>query len=125
MWTYTAYILGKYCEKNPEKYNELPFIEFAKFVFDVLWRKNNLIFHDGIKDLFEDFKYLQKLGIVELHEEDEKIEKAKVKIKDKEKLAQILRVVEDSGNLTGVKLFDVYARRINSAIETISVAPSS
>jgi len=123
MWTYTAFILGKYCEKNPEKYDELPFSEFAKFVFDVLWREKNLIFHDGIMDLFEDLKYLQKLGIIEL-QEDENIERAKLKVKDKEKLNRVVKVVEDSGTLTGVKLLDVYTKRINSAIDTIKVAPS-
>jgi len=122
MWTYTAFILGKYCKKT-KNYDELSFGEFARFVFDVLWREQNLIFHDGKMDLFEDLTYLKKLGIIELLE-DENVERVKLKVKDKKKLDQVIRIVEDSGTLTGVKLLDKYTRKINSAIETVQVTPS-
>jgi hypothetical protein len=127
MWTYTTYILGKYsekCEQGPQKGNDMLFKDISGFVFDVLWRKEKLVFHDGDEDLFDDFRYLEKIGIVELEGNDKgNFEKTHIRIKDKEKLAKIVKVVEDSANLTGVKLFDEYTSRINRAIEKTCVAP--
>jgi len=121
LWTYTTYILSKYFEKHPEKEDELAFSDFADFVFNVLWRKNQLIFHDGMQDLYLDLKYLKKLEIIEL-EENDNLEKVKVKVKNKTKISQIVKVVEDSATLTGVKLFAEYLQRINNAAERASVA---
>jgi hypothetical protein len=127
MWTYTTYILGKYsekCEKGPQKGVEMPFKAISEFVFDVLWRKEKLVFHDGDEDLFDDFVYLEKIGVVELAGIDKgNFENALIRIKDKEKLSKIVKVVQDSANLTGVKLFDEYTRRIDQAIEKTCVAP--
>jgi len=120
LWTYTTYILSKYFEIHPEKEDELAFSDFADFVFDVLWRKDNLIFHDGVQDLYLDFKYLKKLEIIEFKENDN-LEKVKVKIRDKNKISQIVEVVEESATLTGVKLFSEYLQRINKAVERTRV----
>ncbi|MGD0405452.1 MAG: hypothetical protein ABSB10_02205 [Candidatus Bathyarchaeia archaeon] len=128
MWTYTAYILGKYCEKydkSPQKCDNLSFKEFSSFVFDVLWRKEQLIFHDGAEDLFNDFKYMQKLGIVELAGGETDFEKTTLKIKDKKQLSELGKIVENSASLTGVKLFDEYTRRINLALEEAPCVVSS
>ena len=126
MWTYTTYIFGKYCEKcgnEEQKCIDLSFKTFSEFMFDVLWRKQKLVFHDGEEDLFSDFKYLQKLGIVEIKGEAGKMEEAILHIKDGEKLSQIVKIVEDSAALTGIKLFDEYTRRINLALkEDVCVA---
>ena len=84
MWTYTTYILSKYFKKYPEKEAELKFSEFADFIFHVLWRKNKLIFHDGKQDLYMDLKYLKRIRIIELEENDD-LEKVKLKVKDKDK----------------------------------------
>jgi len=125
MWTYTTYILGKYSEKCEQgsQGNDMLFKDIAGFVFDVLWRKEKLVFHDGDEDLYDDFRYLEKIGIVEIEGADGSFEKTHIKIKDKEKLSKIVKVVEDSANLTGVKLFDEYTSRINRAIEKTCVAP--
>ncbi len=120
MWTYTTYIFGKYCEKcegRPQKCDDLQFKEFSDFVFDILWRKKKLVFHDGEEDLYDDFRYLQKLGIVQLEGNENNIEKVRIKITDQTKLNKIVKVVEDSANLTGVKLFDQYTIRINEAVK--------
>lgn len=121
MWTYTTYILWKYVKKYPDKEVELKFSEFADFIFKFLWRQNQLIFHDGIQDLYLDLKYLKKLGIIEF-DDNEKLENIKIKVKDKDKLVQIVKVVEESATLTGVQLLGEYVQRIDAAIERISVA---
>ncbi len=126
MWTYTTYIFGKYCEKcEPQECTDLSFKQFSDFVFDVLWRQKKLVFHDGEEDLFDDFVYLQKLGVVKLEGDEKNIEKARITITDKPKLLKIVKVVEDSANLTKIKLFDVYTSRINEAVkENACVVPS-
>ena len=121
LWTYTTYILSKYLEKKPSKEAGLKFTEFADFVFNVLWRQDKLIFHDGANDLLLDLKYLKKIGIIEF-EENANVEKIEVKIKDKAKLKQVAKVVEDSATLTGVELLNAYVQRINKAVESIRVA---
>ncbi|MCS7114720.1 MAG: hypothetical protein RMJ15_01130 [Nitrososphaerota archaeon] len=122
MWTYTAYILSKYLAKEPSKETELKFAEFANFVFKVLWRQEKLIFHDSIEDLLLDIKYLEKLGIVALRE-DENLEKITISVRDKVKLRQAAKIVEESATLTGVELFNTYVQKINRAVESLPVAP--
>ena len=116
MWTYSAYILWKFAKKL--NCDEFSFGKFARFIFDILWKEQHLSFYDGKADLFEDLKYLKKLHVIELTEEED-LEKVEIKIKDKKKLKIISGIVEDSSILTGVKLLDEYVRRINLAIETL------
>lgn len=122
MWTYTAYILSKYLAKEPSKETELKFTEFANFVFKVLWRQEKLVFHDSIEDLLLDIKYLEKLGIVTL-QEDENLEKITISVRDKVKLRQAAKIVEESATLTGVELLNTYVQKINRAVESLPVAP--
>ena len=122
MWTYTSYILGKYCEKcgKPEQEcTDLPFKEFSDFIFDVLWRKKKLVFHDGEEDLLDDFVYLQKIGVVQLEGDEKVMDRIRIRIADKAKLFQIVKVVEESANTTKVKLFDEYNNIINEALKEI------
>ena len=117
MWTYTSYILGKLCEKAPAKCDNLPFTELSKFIFDVLWQKEKLIFYDGDKDLYDDLVYLKNIGIISLREEDEQnFDKIYICVNNKEKLNKIVEIVKNSGNVTGVKLYDEYIGRIQNAL---------
>lgn len=122
MWTYTAYILSKYLEKDPSKETELKFTELANFVFKKLWREQKLVFHDSIEDLLLDIKYLEKLGIVAL-QEGENLDKITISVRDKAKLKQAAKIVEDSAMLTGVELLNTYVQKINRAVESLPVAP--
>ncbi len=117
MWTYTAYILEKYCEKN--KCDELLFKEIDNFFFDILWRKEHLSFYENSLGLYEDLDYLRELGIIEFDEKDKSIE-TKIKIKEKKTLSKIAKMVEDSSKLTGIRLFEEYKKRINSALESLT-----
>lgn len=116
MWTYTAYIIGKYLKKRPEKGNEFKFSEFADFIFGVLWRKHKIVFHDGREDLRLDIGYLKKMGILDFEEEKE-YDKLRFKVKDEKKLDEVVKVVENSPQLTGVDLLNSYLQRINKAVE--------
>ena len=115
MWTYTLYILDKYMQKN-DKRSELNFEELANFIFVTLWRKHHLVFHDGRNDLREDLRYMSKLGMITL-EDNEDFGRIKIKIANKEKLEQATEIVENSANLTGVKLFEDYKERIDEALQ--------
>ena len=87
--------------------------------------KEKLVFHDGDADLFDDLRYIEKIGIIELEGADQgNLEKTHIRIKDKEKLSKIVKVVERPTNkFTGVKLFNEYTSRIDRAIEKTCVAP--
>lgn len=120
MWTYTTYIFGKYAERCPgglAKSPELSFKDISDFVFDTLWRKQNLVFHDGEEDLYSDFVYLQNLGVLTLQGNENDINNVKIIIKDPETLMKLVKVVEDSGKLTKVKLLDEYKKKINEAVK--------
>jgi len=110
VWTYTAYILNKFGEKN--NYGELSVDDLSVFVFDNLWRKQKLSFYDNREDLVLDLKYLDKLKVIDLE-----LEK-RIRLREK-KLKKISRIVEDSALLTGVTLFDEYRRRIDKAFECL------
>lgn len=116
MWTYTAYILNMFGERNG--YTEVQFKELSDFMFDKLWRGQHLVFHDGKEDLMCDLRYLDKLEIINL-EENNDYDKTKIKIGNEDTLKKISKIVEDSALLTGVKLFDEYRLRIDKAFETV------
>jgi len=116
MWTYTIYILYKYFEKHSER-SELNFSELANFIFNELWKKQRLVFHDGRDDLRQDLRYLHKLGMIQL-EDNEDFARIKIKVSDKEKLKRAANIVENSADLTGVKLFSDYKQRIKKALQT-------
>jgi len=108
MWTYTAYMLNKYAERNPKR-SGISFDNFSNFVFDILWKNYKVVFHDGKGDLLCDLKYLEKLKVLDLKEG--------IGFKNKNKLKQIAEVVENSSLLTGVKLLDTYRERVDKAID--------
>jgi hypothetical protein len=105
MWTYTAYIINKFGENG---YRQLWFKELSEFVFDELWRKGNLVFHDGDEDLLDDLRYLDKMKAIRLSDGEEVSMALNIG-----SLGHMSKVVEDSALLTGVKLFDEYKRRID------------
>ena len=115
MWTYTAYILCKYLERHPEKREGLKFSDFADFIFNELWRKGRVVFHDGAEDLFSDILYLVKLGILEV-ERKEKFENSVIKIRNIEQLNEVAKVVENSFAVIKFDLLDEYLKRINMVI---------
>jgi hypothetical protein len=116
MWTYTTYVLGKYCDKNPKRCEELEFEDLYNFIFNNLWLKEKLVFHDGMQDLLLDLDYLKKLGVISF-EGNEDPKKITIKITNKEALSKISKIVDDSFTLTGVKIFDDYKKRIDRAIK--------
>jgi len=116
LWTYTAYILWKFFEENPEKKYEVEFGDFADLIFNLMWQEENLVFHDGKLDLYNDIQYLHQLGVLDFRE-NEKIEKIRIKVKDIDKLNQVAKIVQDSFNLTGVDLLKDYRERIDNAVK--------
>jgi hypothetical protein len=110
MWTYTAYILNKFGEKD---YSELAFKELSEFVFGELWKKGHLVFHDGDEDLLGDLRYLDKVKAISLREGD----KTSMTL-NRGCLGHMSKVVEDSALLTGVKLFDEYRKRIDRSFDS-------
>lgn len=120
MWTYTSYILWKYFEKIAAKSDELKFSELCDFIFNTLWRKQGVVFHDGVKDLYLDLEYLQKIGILEISE-NESLDKVRIKVKDQEKLREVAKVVESSPDVMKLDILREYVERINRAIECVVV----
>jgi hypothetical protein len=115
MWTYTAYILNGLGKLNG--YGNLDEKTLSKFVFDDLWRKNKLTFHDGEEDLMDDLRYLERLKVIGLN--------GKTITLNKGKLVKISDIVENSGLLTGVKMFDEYKRRIDCAFDNYNNSKES
>ena len=111
MWTYTAYILNRFGEKNG--YSEINFKELSNRNSDNLWRKHHLVFHDGEEDLRDDLRYLDRMGMI-------KFDHNKIRLNCAH-LAHVSRIVEDSPLLTGVKLFEEYNRRIDEAFDSYQV----
>jgi hypothetical protein len=115
LWTYTTYILWKYFEKHPEK-KRLKFNELATLMFDKLFREKKVVFHDGIKDLYDDLIYLKGLGVLDF-EETEGFEKIEITIKDEEKLNEIAKVVKNSPFVEKIDLLKEYLRRIDEGVK--------
>ena len=109
MWTYTAYILNKFGEKG---YSQLQFKELSEFVFDELWGKGHIVFHDGDEDLLDDLRYLDKLKAIRLKDRGDVGMTLNVG-----SLSHMSNVVENSALLTGVKLFDEYRKRIDDSFD--------
>jgi hypothetical protein len=112
LWTYTAYILEKYPKEN----KEVAFQDLDNFIFDILWRKFKLAFHDGEKDLYLDLKYMGELGILDLDGNENEPGKVKIKVKDEKALNEVVQTVERSHSLSGIDLFKDYKERIDSAM---------
>ena len=117
MWTYTAYILNRFGERN--KYQDIQFGELSDFIFNNLWKKHQLVFHDGKEDLMCDLRYLDKIKVIKLEEYGPDINKSNIYLGNKAILKKASEKVEESALLTGVKLFDEYKERIDSAFEQI------
>jgi hypothetical protein len=122
MWTYTAYTLHKYVEEHPERANQLTFQELSDLFFRVIWHRKRVVFHDGEADLYSDFLYLKKLGILSFQEK-ENFHEVKMKINDKGKLSEMAKIVEESPQRTGVHLLGEYSKRIDSAVKEYSINP--
>jgi len=120
MWTYTSYILSKYFEKIAAKSDELKFSELCDFIFNTLWRREGVVFHDGVKDLYLDLEYLQKIGILEI-QKNENLDKVKIKVKDPEKLRDVAKTVESSSDVMKLDILREYVARINKAIEYVVI----
>jgi len=116
MWTYTSYILWKYFEKIAAKSDELKLSELSDFIFNTLWRKEGVIFHEGVEDLYLDLKYLQKIGVLEIYE-SESLDETKIKVKDQEKLREAAKVAESLPDVMKLDALREYVERINKAIE--------
>jgi hypothetical protein len=123
MWTYTAYILEKFCERKKDDCEEIEFKELNNFIFQILWRKNNLVFHDGINDLLDDLEYLKKINVITF-EENKDPDKIILKINDRNILLKISKIVDESAKLTGINLFNEYKERIDRAVKIDLVVPS-
>lgn len=108
MFTYTAYILNRFGERND--YDAVRFSDLSSFVFDDLWRGQKLSFYESKEELLDDLRYLDRLNVVKLRGNVRR----RIEL-NKEKLEKISNIVEDSGQLTGVALFDEYKRRIDDA----------
>lgn len=120
MWTYTLYIICKFLENKPDRV-ELNFQELADFIFNILWKKQHLIFHDGKDDLRQDLRYMNQLGIIQL-QDNEDFARIKIRVDDREKLRRIAEIVEHSANLTGVELYSDYIKRIDKALHPEVIA---
>jgi hypothetical protein len=120
LWTYTLYIICKFLENKPDRV-ELNFQELADFIFNILWKKQHLIFHDGKDDLRQDLRYMNQLGIIQL-QDNEDFARIKIRVDDREKLRRIAEIVEHSANLTGVELYSDYIKRIDKALHPEVIA---
>jgi hypothetical protein len=114
VWTYTVYIIYKYLENDPQR-TELNFQELSDFIFKRLWKEQHLVFHDGKDDLREDLRYMSQIGMIQLVD-NEDFGRIRIKIDDRDKLARVADIVEQSANLTGVGLFKDYIQRIDKAL---------
>ena len=116
MWTYTAYILGKYCKKKSVE--QLQFKEISDFVFNVIWKEEKMTLWDGSEELYNDLKYLNQLKIINLAEKKD-INHTTISILNKKTLERAVKTVENSPMVTGVGLFAEYNKRINSALDRV------
>ena len=81
MWSITAYIL---CKISRGRGGEpVRFSEIDRIVFDVLWREHKIVFHDDRRELFNDLRYMAKLGAVEIVGGDD-MDRAEIVIRDRE-----------------------------------------
>ncbi|NVM55953.1 MAG: hypothetical protein HWN66_19805 [Candidatus Helarchaeota archaeon] len=118
MWTYTSYILSKVCEKDASKCEEFKFTDLSEFIFNILYRKHRVIFHDGEKDLYNDLYYLKELDILDFNDDnDDDYEKIILKIKNIDKLNGIASIVKASPRVTKIELFKDYIEKIDKAVE--------
>ncbi len=120
MWTYTAYILYKYCRDIKNTQCEvLTFKELTELFFDKLWQKRGIVLHDSKQDLYADLQYLEQLGVIEINGDVKNIDTIIIKVKDVEKLKQIADIVEKTYTVTGIGLFNVYKSRIDEALKAL------
>ena len=117
LWTYTAYILNRFGERNG--YSDMKFKELSEFIFDNLWRKQHLVFHDGKEDLMCDLRYLDKIKVIKLEEYGPNINKSNIYLGNRTILKKASEKIEESALRTGLKLFDEYKEKIDSAFEQI------
>jgi hypothetical protein len=112
MWTYTAYILKGFAEKG---YSELKFNELSEFVFEDMYKKAGLIFHDDRESLFNDLRFLDKEGGVRLMA-GRKREDAVV-VLNKECLVKISDYIARTSRLAIPDFYDSYTGKIDIFLE--------
>jgi hypothetical protein len=73
MWVYTLYIIyafitSKKLQRAGDGSIRFRTSELTKFIFDELWHRYHIIFHDNEEDVERDLRVLQGLGLLELED---------------------------------------------------------
>jgi hypothetical protein len=92
---------------------KIPFDEFANFVFDELWGKHGLAFHDTKDDLEKDIDLLSKLGIVEY---DDRMERISVDLEQLKLLQTIAEGMHRDPIRKKIPLVNEYLSRIEQTV---------
>lgn len=119
MWTYTTYILFNFTEymkrnKKPDlsKPLEFSFGDFADFVFEELWGKHGMVFHDTKEDLEKDVELLSKLDIIEY---DRRQRKMKVDLAHMQLLRTIAGGMQKDPMRKKIPMVNEYLSRIEQS----------
>jgi hypothetical protein len=120
VWTYTTYILFNFTEYlkrkgklDPSKPFEFSFGDFANFVFEELWGKHGMVFHDTKEDLEKDVDLLSKLGIVEY---DKRLKKMKVDLERMQLLQTIGCGMQKDPMRKKIPMVNEYLSRIEQSV---------
>lgn len=120
MWTYTTYILYMFIKYLQRKENidleqpiEISLEKFANFVFDILWGRYGLVFHDTKDELEEDIDLLSKLGIVAYNKRSKNIT---INFEHMKLLTKIAEGMQNDPMRAKIKIIDEYLGIIEKSI---------
>ena len=121
MWPYTCYMLYafiKYLERVGEVRKEngkyvVDFPSFSSFVFGRVWREGGLVFHDSVRDLEDDVKFVARLGVVTYDEHTKRIVLGDEELEVLRKVADTLKENPLRGR---IPIIDEYLKRIEEAM---------
>jgi hypothetical protein len=92
---------------------EISFEKFTNFVFDVLWGKYGLVFHDTKEELEQDIDLLSKLGIVAYNKRSKNIT---INFEHMKLLTKIAEGMQKDPMRTKIKIIDEYLATIEKSI---------
>lgn len=118
MWTYTTYMIYAFLQNRKGRVDhnkpaEVNFKDLTDFVFRKLWGEGGLVFHDSDRDLENDLKLLDKLGIIQYDTRQRIITMEPEEMKILDKIAHGMR--EDPVRHR-VPIINEYLSRIEKAI---------
>jgi hypothetical protein len=92
---------------------EISFEKFANFVFDVLWGKHGLVFHDTKEELEEDIDLLSKLGLVAYNKRSKNIT---INFEQMQLLTKVGEGMYNDPVRTKIKIIDEYLTTIENSV---------